>query len=363
MSFEIGSEYWLPMQVRHHSGSAEAFLKKFKSFVFLSSGRSAMALCLQKLHDQVKSKSVLLPGYLCESVITPFASMGYDCHFYDISRDLNPVLEPFCSNHLEIGVFVHNGYFGFPTNENLDKIILNFRRNGTVVIEDITHSFFYRCENLNSSDYYVASLRKWLGLPSGGFLASNIHSVPLLEDNKVPDYCKLREDALFLKGKYVNNNYEGDKKEFLQKFRSAEELLDKDIWPYSMDNLSKDLFMSLDIEAFAKQRVDNFVFLHENMPQNYSFSPVFKCLPANVTPLFFPVYADGHRNGLQKFLAGENIYCPVHWPVPASECFTTLPLSSLVYANILSIPCDQRYDLSDMEEICRVVAKYNFANN
>lgn len=72
-------------------------------------------------------------------------------------------------------------------------------------------------------------------------------------------------------------------------------------------------------------------------------------------PLFFPVSIRSGRSDIQRHLAREGIYCPIHWRTPSHPNLTLTENSKRIYDTILSVPCDQRYDKSDMERILEVV--------
>ena len=77
------------------------------------------------------------------------------------------------------------GIFWFSTNDNLYTIISDLKSSGTIIVEDVTHTLFSKFERYPENDYYVASLRKWAGLPSGGFLASNMMILTIVLTSKV----------------------------------------------------------------------------------------------------------------------------------------------------------------------------------
>jgi dTDP-4-amino-4,6-dideoxygalactose transaminase len=80
---------------------------------------------------------------------------------------------------------------------------------------------------------------------------------------------------------------------------------------------------------------------------------LFENLPDDVAPLGFPVRT-GRREALRMRLFDQRIYPPVHWPlegiVPrefeASHCLS---------AEILTLPCDQRYGPEEMERTIAAV--------
>jgi hypothetical protein len=79
---------------------------------------------------------------------------------------------------------------------------------------------------------------------------------------------------------------------------------------------------------------------------------VFPRLPAEVVPLGFPVRAP-RRDAIRQALFAQEIYPPVHWPLPGvPERFAD---SHLLAAEIMTLPCDQRYGPAEMERMATLV--------
>ena len=66
-------------------------------------------------------------------------------------------------------------------------------------------------------------------------------------------------------------------------------------------------------------------------------------------PLFVPVLLE-NRDKVRKHLTENKIYCPVHWPKPEGA-------DSNIYDMELSLICDQRYGVNDMERIVSVLSE------
>ena len=84
-------------------------------------------------------------------------------------------------------------------------------------------------------------------------------------------------------------------------------------------------------------------------------------------PMFVPVLVpDGKRNELRRHLINNEIYCPVHWPVSeyhksADYMDVNHKLSDkteTIYANELSLVCDQRYTEDDMNRMVDVIQEF-----
>jgi hypothetical protein len=78
-------------------------------------------------------------------------------------------------------------------------------------------------------------------------------------------------------------------------------------------------------------------------------------LTDKAVPLFVPIFFDAteHRNAVRKKLIEAQIYCPIHWPKPAM-----IPAdfeANKIYDTELSLICDQRYNLDDMDRLVTLI--------
>ncbi|WP_144478307.1 DegT/DnrJ/EryC1/StrS family aminotransferase [Cytobacillus oceanisediminis] len=349
---EIGSEFWLQnIPEEDFFKEVPDWLSKYGDTILTSSGRGAISLFLQQVTPQ--HKSVLLPAYICDSVILPFIEQGYTCYLYEVDEKLSPIIENI-EMYENIGVFFHMGYYGFQTNFNLLKVLRYFQKQSTIIIEDVTHTLFSQFNRYEENDFYVGSIRKWFGVPSGGFLASSKRIVKRPVSINY-DFSMLRTTALTNKGKYMKTNDDSLKSLFLSQFSNAEILLNEDLNPYCIDSSSIILINSLDVDELISRRRENFKVLLEGLESiSYLTSP-FKYLANNECPLFYPVMVKNNRNYVRKKLIDEKIYCPIHWPVPAQIKVTDLSSTLEVYNTILSIPCDQRYGKVEMDRIISIL--------
>lgn len=353
---EIGSEFWLdhiPTEIDEENYGQN---KLYENSIFTASGRSAITLLLQKVKP--KFNHVLLPAFLCDSMILPFTTKGYQCSFYGIDQELKPIMDTICKKE-EVGIILHMGYFGYPTNRLLHEMIPIFRDRGTIIVEDITHTLFSESNKINENDYTIASIRKWFGTPCGGFLASAMEDGYEESLIREEEFLSIRLKALLLKGKYMQmgcKSYASDLKEqYLQLFSEAEERLDRDRKPYGIDFVSKQLWDSLDTRELVIRRRKNFSILMEGVKGLSFLSPVFDTLPEGICPMFYPVYIPTDRDYIRHQLSKSKVYCPIHWLVPKMVCLEQFPDTAQIYHSILSIPCDQRYEPSDMQRVIEVL--------
>lgn len=349
---EIGSEFWLDAIPNQSAKTIPQWLTRYGMTVSLTmSGRGAITLLLSQVTP--KYKTVLLPAYICESVIQPFIEKEFKCYFYDVNIDLSPNIESICL-YKDIGIFLHMGYFGFPSNSNLNEVVNHFKDQNTIIVEDITHTLFSKNKRFEANDYYIGSIRKWFGTPSGGFVASNQKMKNAIEKNE--EFINLRTKALLNKGKYMQTGNQRLKELSLKQFSEAEELLNKDVAPYSIDRLSLKLLNDLDVTKLNEKRRKNFETISEGLRNINYLKPIYKKLNKNVCPTFFPILINENRNSIRKLLIDEKIYSPIHWSIPKQ--IKELGLSkrtSKIYDTILSIPCDQRYGINEMERVISIL--------
>ena len=153
---EIGSYFIIEPPAQNENFSLTKFLDKFgKYHLFLDSGRSA----LRYVAKISKRKVVLLPNYLCDSMIQPFIEENYQLRFYNISKKLEPVIETIVLDD-NIGIFIHMGYFGFNTNDTIKNLIEELNRKNILIVEDITHTIFSNYPRILHSDFYICSYCK-----------------------------------------------------------------------------------------------------------------------------------------------------------------------------------------------------------
>lgn len=355
---EIGSEFWISDVSHNYVGDSYDWISVWGNNLLTSSGRGAISLMLKHIEKKVFSKTVLLPAYCCESMITPFINAGYTCSFYDVDSDFKVNrMEMHKLTNKEFGVFLHMGYYGFPTNEDLYEYMSILNINGTIIIEDITHTLYSKYRRYPNNDYYIASLRKWVGLPTGGFLASKVDNINYSLSTQ-EDFSKIREEALRIKGLYIESQNKELKQVYLTMFKQSENILEGNSDPYSIDKLSNSIIQNLDTANLIKRRKMNFSFLLKGLEGIEGIEPAFNNISNDVCPIFFPVYIDKRREDIRKALADESIYCPVHWPIPSKIDISNYPLSKKIYGNILSIPCDQRYCIEDMARVVDTVNNY-----
>jgi perosamine synthetase len=141
---------------------------------FFGSGRTALLAGLRAL-GVGPGDEVLLPGYLCESVVTPVEAVGGRVAFYPVAKTLavDPAaIEAAITPSTRVVVLIH--YFGFPGPVQEVRAVCD--RRGVALVEDCAHALYSRLgeQRLGTfGDLAIFSPWKSLPLPDGGLLVLN----------------------------------------------------------------------------------------------------------------------------------------------------------------------------------------------
>lgn len=327
---EIGSNYWNT----ELSDDNKYFDSEVKWFI---SGRAALNFIIKDiLRKNSNVKSALLPSWCCKTMIKPFVSNNINVDFYScIIKDGKLIKEI----NKKADIILNMNYFGFQND------VLNF---DGIVINDITHSVFMGIND--KCDYYFGSLRKWSGFKTGGFAYCNSKFI-INEYNIVnEERTKLINEAMHKKFKYING--ESLASDYKDIYKKAEEILDVS---YEYCSSKDDIYevSHFDIVKTKKVRQDNAKILLKYLKD----LAVFKEVKENDCPLFVPIIVpNGKRDALQKYLSENKIYCPVHWPV--SSLHKLNGEERYIYDNVISLVCDQRYTIEDMNKEANLVLSF-----
>jgi len=333
MTKEIGSEFWLEY---------EPFsLMQEREGLYVLSGRTAIDLIIQDLLKKRSVRKVYMPAYGCDSMVMPFLQRGIQVECYDMSFDGS--LHYDVDVDKDTDVFYVNNYFGYENTIDV-SIIEQFRSKGAAILYDRTHSFLMDDDNIKA-DYSFASIRKWMGVVCGaevkGVENTCLKSYPYLEG---------KQKAMKEKAAYIQGDTTIDKQTFLDLYAEFGHHLAEDYRDYAMDDLSYTLYQSTDWDAIRRQRRENAKYLHENLHLTFLGELTEKACPLFV-PLFFDTTEE--RNRIRKKLIEAQIYCPIHWP--KNVLITPEMKVNRIFDKELSLICDQRYDINDMQRIINTI--------
>jgi dTDP-4-amino-4,6-dideoxygalactose transaminase len=311
--------------------------------LLLASARSTLTLLTRALQP----KTVWLPSYLCEVLMGAFPVQLTKVRFYAINEQLKIAEEGWLSEIQANDMVLFIDYFGF---DQWGEWGAEARRRGAWVIEDAAQALLR--EHFNKQSHYVVfSPRKFVGVPEGGILMA-------LDGAKLPDESFASSPALWwmeatrasiLRAEFDRHGGERKWFEIFQKTEASAPLE-----PFRMSDLSLLILKhAVDWQKVSERRRDNYKFLASELGQ----FALFPELTSDVVPLGFPVRVK-ERDRIRQALFAEKIYPQVHWPI-AGFVPSEFEASHRLANEIMTLPCDQRYNRSDME---RVVSQLRLAS-
>lgn len=319
----------------------------------LMSGRCAIYLCLQDSMLTDKKRTAYLPAYTCETVSGCFVKAGYEIYYYDVDQHLVPEFDETLID--QISFLLICGYYGYNTFD--EEFVKKCRSKGVTVMQDTTHTAFSPVGACPHTDYVAVSLRKWMGVISGGLAIKrkgqfNVSPIPAHDV-----HLEIRDKALRMREAYERTGDESLNKESADAFWSAEWMLREIFDMQEGDSESLETILHYPLQEAVEKRRENYAYLLEHLPENQAVRPVFNELPADICPMFFPFFCD-NRQALMEHLAASGIPPKIYWPVPPFIQIENYPGAKYVYDHIMSISCDQRFGKENMKRIVDVFQAY-----
>lgn len=321
-------------------------VEDYNNVAFLSNGRECL-YAIGKAHQ--KNHTVLMPALCCLSMVQPFRQLGRNIQYYDLNDDLTINMESLGSKMSDNSILLIMHYYGRNSfdPESLQNFISNYKN--IIVIQDCTQNCFSKKLYNGSGDYYIGSLRKWMGIPDGAFVASrNGEFICHASESDAEEIGKMSK-AMQQKALYMQNGDMTLKQSFRKTFAEHMQLLKGQIAPHRMSEISGRILKNLDTDMLCEKRRNNYNRLLSVL--SIEFPYITKYCVAQNCPLCLPVVVS-ERDNVQRELAQRGIYTQVLWPLP-DDSKGLCAVSDYFSGHMLAVPIDQRYSESDMDYIYR----------
>lgn len=248
---------------------------------------------------------ILLPSYLCPTVIRPFREAGVRNEFYKLKEGLKPDLEDIdrkSGNGLKAVLFID--YFGFPQKDFVEELVCQLRRRGVTILQNTVQSWLNN-EAVLYGDYCFNSLRKYTPFEAGVILSrkpmrfkTSLRLIlPFLFQKRAAQAIRFLhlELGLFSPQSFLN-------------------LLDKANACYhqpgvqGLPRINRMMLNKIDFRSWGRQRRTVYNTL------NSSLSPrlIINSDLDDIVPLGMAVYLRD-RNARKQALHRQGIHCPLHW--------------------------------------------------
>lgn len=292
----------------------------YSDLLGVNNGRSALLYLLKAK----KISKLYLPYFLCDSVSDMCRRSGYDIAFYHINADFRPIFD----KHLTGSEYLYVvNYYGQFSN---DQILKLKDRYGNIVVDNV-QAFFQRPVSRIDTVY---SCRKFFGVPDGGYVSTD----KVLNEELEQDVSK---DRMV----HILGRFEGSASEYYSNFK-VNDLSFSEAPLRRMSKLTRNLLRGIDYEQVRKTRNDNYAMLDSVLGARNKL-----LLTTPDGPYCYPFYCEKGME-IKKKLASSKIYVPTLWPNVLDMNGT----HEKDYAeNILPLPCDQRYDTSDMSRVAEKI--------
>ena len=292
--------------------------------IALNSGRN----CLRYLIRARKIKKIWLPKLLCSAISDTCLEENVEISYYSVGDNLRPVLTEI--RNREDWIYLINFYGQYSCDE-----ISSYAKEYKNLIVDNVQAFYTKpIEGLDT----IYTCRKFFGVPDGGYLYTGCTLSEILKKDE--SYDRLT----FLAGRL-----ERSANEFYSAYRENEQRIDG-LPLRKMSVVTQNILRGINYEHIKKVREQNFRYLHEHLG---SINQLELRLPDG--PYMYPLLVKD-RAEIRKRLQEKKIYVPTLWP----NVLESLAHEETEYAlakNILPLPCDQRYDLNDMQYLVKEVYK------
>jgi hypothetical protein len=296
----------------------------FPDAIKFQSGRAALRAAL----ECTRITRVLVPAYICDSVIQAVTDAGAVAETYRLDDSLYPKYVPHSLPHGCALLYVN--YFGLCA-ANVTRLLQEVP--GHQLIIDNSQAL---CAPPTEVLATIYSPRKFVGVPDGGLLVKNglKLTAPEAEDNG----SLARMSHLLLRMAYsAREGYSY----YLESEKSLESTR-----PLRMSKLSSRILASVDLSAMKRVRRANFSALATRLDA-YNFLKWE--LDSDSAPLCYPLIMRREVQRLVKMFAERGIYIPTYWSDARARISDGI--EHLLIDCCLAVPCDQRYSLDHMAHL------------
>lgn len=338
----IGGEPWFDTNLFCHSLNN---LEKVRG-TFLSGGQSSLNFIMK--HLQLKEDEIiLLPSYLCPTIIQNLERHHAGYRFYmvnlDLSINLDDLKAKIAQNKVK-GVFFID-YFGFYHQADTLAYLKSLKEKGIILIEDAAQMLWLEKKEF-VGDFTFNSYRKFLPIDASIVLSDQVETY----DGKADAYYALMNEGRLRITAYVKYGL-GNVEDFVRLFSKADEVYGKSTEINGMMEISRQLLSKLDIDHIGQVRRRNYGYLFDRLCDVDHITPLFdKNRLGDQIPIGLPVLIKD-RDRVRKALRTKAIFCPAHWPLLQEKWINEYQDSIALAENLMTLPIDVRYEFEDLDRL------------
>lgn len=294
-----------------------------KNAIRLNTGRN----CLEYILRARGYKKVYVPYYTCEVILEPFKKLGIPYEFYhtDIHFEIRDRFTLKADEAL-----LYTNYFGLKQRyvEQLAE------KTGERLIVDNTQAFY--AKPIQGIDTFY-TCRKFFGVADGAYLYTD----KLLDE-------EFEQDESYDRMAHLLKRIDLSAEQGFADFRKVDDGLDNQ--PIrKMSKLTQRIMQSIDYEAAAKKRRENYLILQEALGEKNN---LVLSLDKYAVPMVYPFLAP--IKGLREKLIENKVFVARYWP-NVLEWTTKDDIEYLLAYQMQPLPIDQRYDETEMKRIIDII--------
>lgn len=323
--------------------------------VLTNTGRTATIYLLEHCMKFGEDDVLLLPDYLCLSIIVSVEAPHVKYRFYRINRDLSIDMEDLTSKldeHVK-GIYIIE-YFGVPYEQEVVDELKRIRSERNIpIVEDITQTLLSRDgKRMGFGEYLVCSTRKWMPMTDGGLLAAR-DDVPfsLVELEDGYDEAAYKQLLVSLMRDYYDGHPDLDRKGYLQVEQDANKARYMDLTVRDMTAFSQNIMFACDMDSMVKQRIANYNYLYERLKNHPDITIGSKPLDeaGDYVPFGLFLLVE-NRDVFYNYMVERGIIGEIQWVLPL-EYYEPGEDAKYLSTHNLMIQCDQRYTEEDMRYV------------
>jgi dTDP-4-amino-4,6-dideoxygalactose transaminase len=321
---------------------------------FLNGGRACLAVIGDYLVGHGINK-ILLPSYLCPSILDALDRSGLTYDYYQVNEDLSIDLDDLSKKATNFKAVYFINYFGFLHSPETRKYLKDLQKKGILVVEDNAQAGF---TDHPIGDFVFNSLRKLVPY-DGGYLVTDLDVAPHLSK-----YRGLPNRRLPLIREYRQrlHDYLVDGAGSYRKLVNLYSLADH---YYEIDNViegdpgEQQNIERLDWEGIRRIRRENYRYMLEAIASIPEIKPVFPSLQPDAMPLGLPVYVNGvSRDEVYEYLGKKGIGLFIHWEELRHDLRTKgKALAISMSGRMLTLATDQRTSREQMDYLADHLVK------
>ncbi len=338
MNNVIGGEF--EIDHRFTRGIKKDLPAAFNKGYFYSSGRAAIFHILNFSVSTGKQK-ILLPDYLCDSIVDAVKLTSIPFEFYSINSDLSINIDSVREKYNDKCLLLIINYFGGADIHNEIKKIRSVSSTASIILDN-AQALFSMFESFDV-DFMFTSFRKQLPVPDGAWVISRNAELFQCEENNSFAQYKFAAGLLKNNKQFVSVSDQV----YLDLFKKGDSLILSNI-NSKISDITTTILKSIDFDSIRQKRIDNSQYLIEGL-HKIGISPIIN-FSNNVVPLFVPVFIH-NRDHLRQKMRNHNIFIPVHWP----QCEEVTSPDKRLYGEELSLIIDQRYSKNHMSKILSLI--------